>query len=846
MCENINHNSITQTCNSILDDYVKYSETKENIKKGYKSEIKDKIFILNTNENEELATVTKTSLKPVYTAGSCDESFINILDNLDGDKMKDRIKDKIQKVAKNNNAGDGYSTTADKTNSKTTNRSNKVVDEVHNIHNKPSFMNKEQLIIEYEKRIEELKSEENLDENYNTYNTFKFEKETQKTKNSDVRNTSKNRHTKSSNNNKNSNYNNNENNHNHNNQKVYEKERSPSNKQNNNNHHEMRTNSKDNKINSNEHLNKNKYGSIGLSLKNVFQLQKPSTVTKNIETKVEKREFEFLSKETQNIRRVTSQNKYNEDDTRKYNITGTVIKTTDNNAKQFILGTEEVIGGYLKNEHFGINTNTYDTNANIESKNNLDTKHMNSKPNHTKSYSNLNVNNIHTYNPSYTIFNSTKANNYNIINTLKDLLKHKDLPSSKSNHFHYLKKKKHKNEPSKGASSRKKEATSPDLLTNLRPSLINVLSGSHRPREEDNHNMNSPNNVNSHTNVYSPNHISHINTHKITNHLNSPNNIQNNIPNNNNPSSPSNIDNPIQINKIQKIQTTNLKQHRTASTGGFNIESILRVSSPSTTNLLNKLKLRQNESDKKKTSIISNFAKKSDSKPKNLKKSPEHYSSKNPIQSTMVRSGSSYSTRHKQETDHNDINQNLLTKLSSNDFGLANPILFSKNNKIDKISSIYNNKFSSPAYRTSSSPFNKKIKSSANLFNKNNNINNNFNNHNNNHNNNNNHNDVKQERDYRWDNVEQELNKFIASKSPKERLQSPKEKGFGLKSPTSMVDLQSAKLINKSKTNLIENYCKKEELRLNNLKSEVKIETNYTALSPRVNNFIKSSNIHQH
>ena len=212
----------------------------------------------------------------------------------------------------------------------------------------------------------------------------------------------------------------------------------------------------------------------------------------------------------------------------------------------------------------------------------------------------------------------------------------------------------------------------------------------------------------------------------------------------------------------------------------------------------------------------------------------------------MVRSGSSYSTRHKQETDHNDINQNLLTKLSSNDFGLANPILFSKNNKIDKISSIYNNKFSSPAYRTSSSPFNKKIKSSANLFNKNNNIINNFNNHNNNHNNNNNHNDVKQERDYRWDNVEQELNKFIASKSPKERLQSPKEKGFGLKSPTSMVDLQSAKLINKSKTNLIENYCKKEELRLNNLKSEVKIETNYTALSPRVNNFIKSSNIHQH
>ena len=57
------------------------------------------------------------------------------------------------------------------------------------------------------------------------------------------------------------------------------------------------------------------------------------------------------------------------------------------------------------------------------------------------------------------------------------------------------------------------------------------------------------------------------------------------------------------------------------------------------------------------------------------------------------------------ETNDNDNNQNLLTKMSYTDLG--KPLLSTKNKKIEKISNVYsgNSKFSNSSQKASASPY---------------------------------------------------------------------------------------------------------------------------------------------
>jgi len=539
--ENLNHNSLTQTYNSLLEDYPKITDTnvrgKEVSSKGYKSHIKEKIFVVN-HENEEC--VTQNSVKPMNTGGSCEESFINILANLDGVKMKDRIMDKFLKITKN--VGDNYSTTADKTNSKTTNKSHKI-DEMHN---KPSKKNKEQLIKEYEKRIEELKSEEDDNNGHNNKNH-------------------------KSNISKNNNYSNKQRAKDQ--QKITEK--SPD---------VLRTNSKDGRVITINDINKNKYESIGLNLKSVFQFQKQAHETKNLETKVEKRDYDFLLKESNKLINLHTKNYEEESNNKRF-------KSPENH-KLVTLKTDEV---------------------------------------------------IQTYNPSYTIYNSTKANNYNIINKVKDILKRKESPTThQSNNFHSVKKKPNKNlELAHGLFSSKPS----DPLSIQRHSLTNVLSGSHRPKESSPNHQDGKANVNANMNY-----------------------------------------------KIATPQTqTNLKQQRSASSG-FNFDKGLssRVYSP----LASSIKTKIGENEKKKTNIISNFVKNQNTEQSNnFKKSTDNLTSSSNNKQTTNLLQNPYSTKN--------TNNYLISKLSYNDLGKAN--LPSKMEKIEKISNVYNSKTPSSPYRPISS-----------------------------------------------------------------------------------------------------------------------------------------------
>jgi len=542
--ENLNHNSLTQTYNSLLEDYPKITETnsrgKEVSSKGYKSHIKEKIFVVN-HENEEC--VTQNSVKPMNTGGSCEESFINILANLDGVKMKDRIMDKFLKITKN--VGDGYSTTADKTNSKTTNKSHKI-DEMHN---KPSKKNKEQLIKEYEKRIEELKSEEDDNNGHNNKNHKS--------------NISKN----TNNNYSNKQFANKEQ------QKITEK--SPD---------VLRTNSKDGRVITINDINKNKYESIGLNLKSVFQFQKQAHETKNLETKVEKRDYDNILKESNKLINLHTKNYEEESNNKRFK--------SPNNHKLTTLKTDEV---------------------------------------------------IQTYNPSYTIYNSTKANNYNIINKVKDILKRKESPTTQqSNNFHSVKKKSNKNlELAHGLFSSKPS----DPLSIQRHSLTNVLSGSHRPKESSPNHQDGKANVNANVNY-----------------------------------------------KIVTPQTqTNLKQQRSASSG-FNFDKGLssRVYSP----LASSIKTKIGENEKKKANIISNFVKNQNTElSNNIKKSTDNLISSSNNKQITSSLQNPYSTKN--------TNNYLISKLSYNDLGRAN--LPSKMEKIEKISNVYNSKTPSSPYRPTSS-----------------------------------------------------------------------------------------------------------------------------------------------
>ncbi len=403
--ENINDNSLTQTYISILDDYVKFSDNKDNRdNKGGKSSHYRKEGNNGLNAYNFDIMNLNPQIKPLNTGGSCEESFINILSNME---KKDIIKDKLNKIT--TKTGDDHHSTRDKTNSK------------HEMLSNNLKKNKEQLIKECEKKIETVKNNKEEVNEYNcSYKNFFATSSSYK--------------------------NNNE-------LKFNQRTKSPDERKPPSTAAAYNNDYKHTFINSNKSSNNNynKYGTIGLNLKNVFQKQ-PSDTTKKLETKIEKREnnYNYLS---------SDKRKEEHDYNKKFG--NNLIKTTENH-----LGTEEVTSGNLKSLNFLQSTEHFETNANQKG----------GLKQHTKSCSTLiGNNNFLTYNPTSTLH--TKSNNYNIMNTLKDILKTKESTTSNNRVTHSAKKK-----PSSGMFSNRKE----DAIISDRHHLNNVLAGSHRPKEGSN------------------------------------------------------------------------------------------------------------------------------------------------------------------------------------------------------------------------------------------------------------------------------------------------------------------------------------------------------------------------